>query len=414
MNFTNAREPEYSMLQNNNDRSIVERLKKDFYTAYGHGEQPVEIFFAAGRVNLLGEHTDYNGGWVMPFAIPFGTFLIIRKTNEKLWKFRSINQPMIAQITSDKLPEPVGKTWVNYPLGVFHELRLYETHPDGLELLFYGDIPGGAGLSSSASIEMVTAVALNEIYSLGLSVPEIIQITQRSENNFVGVNCGIMDMFAIGMGQSSKVIALNCETLEFTAIPLLLKEYGFVIANTMKERSLAASGYNKRREECVRAVEMINRVRPLKNLGQLSLKDWETLKPTIENKTIRKRAGHVVTENQRVMEGMEILRQGDMLAFGQKMIESHTSLRDDYEVSCRELDIMVEASINSEGCVGSRMTGAGFGGCTISLVRNEAVDNFMETVGKQYLHTTGLKPDFYVVEPADGIRMNRTFMNINA
>jgi len=414
MRFAKPQEPEFSMLKNNMERTTVEKLKKDFYTFYGQSERPVEIFFAAGRVNLLGEHTDYNGGWVMPFAISFGTFLLIREINEKLWKFKSNNQPFIAQITSDKLPEPVGKTWVNYPLGIFRELGLHKTHPNGLELLFYGDIPNDAGLSSSASIEMVTAVALNEMYSLGLDIHEIIHIAQRSENNFVGVNCGIMDMFAIGMGRADKVIALNCETLEFTAIPLLVTEYGFVIANTMKKRSLAESGYNQRREECDMAVEMINRVRPLKNLGQLSMKDWEALKPTIDNKKIRKRAGHVVTENQRVMEGMEILRQGDMVAFGQKMIESHTSLRDDYEVSCRELDIMVEASIKSEGCVGSRMTGAGFGGCTISLVRNEAVENFMDIAGKQYFQKTGMKPEFYVVEPADGIRMNKLFMNFNA
>jgi galactokinase len=393
--------------------AITDNLGNEFYRDYGPGEKAVHAFFASGRVNLLGEHTDYNGGWVMPFAIPFGTWLLIRKSNENLWKFKSNNQKLIAQMTSDKLPEPVGKTWINYPLGVIREFILRGVNVHGLEMLYWGNIPNGAGLSSSASIEMVTAIALNELFACNFAMQEIIQIARKAENDFAGVNCGIMDMFAIGMGMAGKAIALNCETLEFKMIPVLFEEYRFVIANTKKERRLAGSEYNKRREECARVVEIINKTKPLKNLAQLKPAEWIKLEYLIENEKLRRRARHVITENQRVLDSLDILHHEDASAFGHKMIESHISLMKDYDVSCRELDAMVDEALQIEGCVGARMTGAGFGGCTINLVRHDKTDIFQEIVGKNYEEKTGLKPEFYLVEPVDGILKNKSLKFYN-
>jgi galactokinase len=318
-------------------------------------------------------------------------------------RFASLNFDFKDEITLDKLETKVADgAWVNYPLGVMQQFSRKGVAFVGMDLMYYGDIPNGAGLSSSASIELATAVAVNDLYACKLDMMEMVKIGQRAENQFVGVNCGIMDQFAVGMGQKNHAMALKCDTLKWTAVPLELGNYKIVIANTNKRRGLADSKYNERRGECEKAVEYLNKKKPIHFLGDINLAEFEDLKSAIPDEVVLRRARHVVSENQRVIDAIPALKAGDLIKFGQLMNASHDSLRDDYEVTGVELDTLVEEARKIKGVIGSRMTGAGFGGCTVSLVDAGSVDTFIKVVGENYKARTGLTPDFYVAEVGDG------------
>ena len=379
-----------------------EQLKETFIGLYGEQEAEIHFFFSPGRVNLIGEHTDYNGGYVFPCALSFGTYLLARKNQSRVLRFATANFDHRGEINLDAPFEKDGKSWINYPVGVLNELRKSALEIEGLDLLYSGDIPNGAGLSSSASIEMVTAFAMNQIFGFGLDRMELVHMSQKAENIFVGVNCGIMDQFASGMGAAGHALFLNCDTLEYERVPIDLEGMKIVIANTNKRRGLADSKYNERRAQCESAVEALRTEKNIRNLSDLSLDEFNDLSHLITNEVERKRARHVITENKRTLSAIEALNQGDVESFGRLMNESHDSLRDDYEVTGKELDTLVEEARKMEGTLGSRMTGAGFGGCTVSIVREEAVESFIREVGSAYQGRTGLKADFYVAEIGDG------------
>lgn len=381
----------------------IQALKKSFLDVFGDNSQKLQVFFSPGRVNLIGEHTDYNGGLVFPCALSFGTYLAIRKRTDDTIKFATSNFPYKASVEHSKISEKHGKEWVNYPIGVINQL-LKRGKLGGMELYFSGNIPNGAGLSSSASIEVVTAYALNEIFGLGLDRVELVKLSQKAENEFCGVNCGIMDQFAVGMGKADHAIALDCDTLKYELVPVKLGDYRLVIANTNKRRGLADSKYNERRSECDKAVEYLNKVRPLKLLGELSYEEFATLQDNIPDEVVRRRAHHVVSEIQRVKSAVASLKEGALLEFGELMNASHDSLRDDYEVTGVELDTLVDEARKIKGVIGSRMTGAGFGGCTVTLIHKDSVDKFYKEVAENYTRKTGLKPDFYKAEVGDGVK----------
>ncbi len=384
----------------------ITELIHEFHLNFGSPQKSPRIFFSPGRVNLIGEHTDYNGGYVFPCALSYGTYLLARETGSPFVKFFSMNFDFTTSISLDRLSEKVGSEWINYPLGVMDEFKKEGLSlTTGMELLFYGNIPNGAGLSSSASIETVTAFMLNEVIGdQQLELKEMALLCQRAENNFVGVNCGIMDQFAVSFGKKDHAIFLNCDTLDHELVPLKLEGLKLIISNTNKQRQLADSKYNERRGECEAAVAELNRIKPIRNLGELTLAAFEEIADHICDETVRRRARHVVAEDQRCIDAVAALKEGNMDAFGELMNGSHDSLRDDYEVTGKELDTLVDEARKIDGVLGSRMTGAGFGGCTVSLVKEEAVESFIDTVGKQYEKQTGLKAGFYVADVGDGVR----------
>ncbi|WP_428062748.1 galactokinase [Candidatus Avelusimicrobium fimicolum] len=356
-------------------------------------------FFAPGRVNLIGEHTDYNGGHVFPCALSFGTHCVFCKRDDKKVRLYSLNFPEKGIIDADLSTISYDKKqdWANYPLGVIKTLQNHGYNINqGFELMFWGDIPNGAGLSSSASIELATAVAMNKVFNLYIPQVELVKFCQEAENKFVGMNCGIMDQFAIGMGKEGCAVLLDCNTLNYEYAPLDLKGVSIVIMNTNKRRELADSKYNERRSECERALKELQRKLPIKSLGDLSIDEFEKNKELITNPTDRKRAKHAVYENQRTLQAVERLKAGDLKTFGKLMNESHISLRDDYEVTGKELDTLAEAAWQQPGVLGARMTGAGFGGCAIALVQDTDVKHFIDNVGKIYREKTGLQADFYI------------------
>lgn len=356
-------------------------------------------FFAPGRVNLIGEHTDYNGGHVFPCALSFGTHCVFCKRDDKKIRLYSLNFPEKGIIDADLSTISYDKKqdWANYPLGVIKTLQNHGYNINqGFELMFWGDIPNGAGLSSSASIELATAVAMNKVFNLYIPQVELVKFCQEAENKFVGMNCGIMDQFAIGMGKEGCAVLLDCNTLNYEYAPLDLKGVSIVIMNTNKRRELADSKYNERRAECERALKELQRKLPIKSLGDLSIDEFEKNKELITNPTDRKRAKHAVYENQRTLQAVERLKAGDLKTFGKLMNESHISLRDDYEVTGKELDTLAEAAWQQPGVLGARMTGAGFGGCAIALVQDADVKHFIDNVGKIYREKTGLQADFYI------------------
>lgn len=356
-------------------------------------------FFAPGRVNLIGEHTDYNGGHVFPCALSFGTHCVFCKRDDKKVRLYSLNFPEKGIIDADLSAISYDKKqdWANYPLGVIKTLQNHGYNINqGFELMFWGDIPNGAGLSSSASIELATAVAMNKVFNLYIPQVELVKFCQEAENKFVGMNCGIMDQFAIGMGKEGCAVLLDCNTLNYEYAPLDLKGVSIVIMNTNKRRELADSKYNERRSECERALKELQRKLPIKSLGDLSIDEFEKNKELITNPTDRKRAKHAVYENQRTLQAVERLKAGDLKTFGKLMNESHISLRDDYEVTGKELDTLAEAAWQQPGVLGARMTGAGFGGCAIALVQDADVKHFIDNVGKIYREKTGLQADFYI------------------
>jgi galactokinase len=362
-------------------------------------------YFAPGRVNLIGEHTDYNGGHVFPCSLDFGTYLLLRKRDDKQLRFYSVNFDALGviEVNLETLVYDKKDNWTNYPKGVIDVMqKLGNDVPHGFDFLFFGNIPNGAGLSSSASVEMVTAVAVDDVFGFGIDRVELVKISQRAENEFVGVNCGIMDQFAIGMGKKDHAILLDTNTLKYEYAKLEMDGVSIVIANTNKRRGLADSKYNERRSECELAVEQLNTKLDIKTLGELSVEEFEANKELIESEVVYRRARHAVTENIRTKRSVEALRNNDLKLFGELMNQSHISLRDDYEVTGNELDTLVSFAWEANGVLGARMTGAGFGGCTVSLVKDENVDEFIETVGKKYEEAIGYKADFYVANIGDG------------
>lgn len=380
-------------------------MKKKFTELFGSGEFPATLSFAPGRVNLIGEHTDYNGGLVMPCAISFGTLLMLSKNNDQVMRFHSLNMPESAAVSLSEVAKKQPVEWVNYPLGVINQLISLGLQPTGVDMLFWGNIPAGAGLSSSASIGMATAVAFNHGFTLNIDIVDLVKVVQQAENEFVGVNCGIMDQFASGMGKKEHAILLDCNTLEYRHLPLQMKDYSIVIANTGKERDLAQSAYNQRVEECNKAVQYVSRIKPVRTLSELTYQEFIHLMHHIPDITIRKRAKHVVSENQRVLDAAAALQKGNLRLFGKLMNASHNSLKYDYEVTGSELDILADEARKVDGVLGARMTGAGFGGCTVNIVENRTVKKFIEIVGHNYNKASGLSAQFYICETSGGARL---------
>ncbi len=376
-------------------------LKEKFTGSYGESTEELRMYFAPGRVNLIGEHTDYNGGFVFPCALHFGTYLLIRRNNTALLRLATKNYPETTEVPAADFTQNDIK-WVNYPLGVLDQMRNRGLTAEGMDMLFAGDVPGGAGLSSSASIEMVTAVALNDMLQFDLEMMDLIKLSQKAENEFVGVNCGIMDQFASAMGKKDHAILLDCASLEYEHVPLLLGDYRLIISNTNKKRGLTDSKYNERRSECEKSVEYLSRSVPISLLGELDLAGYLDMQGLIPDETIRRRAHHVVSENQRAVDAVKALKNADLSLFGELMNASHDSLRDDYEVTGIELDTLVGEARKIDGVLGSRMTGAGFGGCTVSLVHKDALDHFTAEVSNAYRVKTGLVPEFYIAEVGNG------------
>lgn len=380
----------------------IEQLKSAYEAAYQ--KFATDIFFSPGRVNLIGEHTDYNGGFVFPCALSFGTYLLMAPNNEQKINFRSLNIDAVYSLELTQLTTPLpNKAWANYPLGVIAQfIKRGVSITQGYDILFWGNVPAGAGLSSSAAMEVVTAFAFNELLGTGYDRTELAKIGQASEHEFAGVMCGIMDQFASAQGKKDHAIYLNCDTLEFDLVPVKLEGIKVVVSNTHSPHHLDSGAYNDRVRQCQLAVQQISAVRPIKNLAELSQADFNQVENAITDEVAHRRARHVVGEVQRTKDAVEALQQGNIELFGKLMTQSHISLRDDYEVTGLQLDSLAEAAWKVEGVLGSRMTGGGFGGCTVSLVRDEAIPMFIEQVGAEYTEKTGLKADFYIAEIGDG------------
>ena len=377
-------------------------LKDIFFQKYGNRNEEPVLFFSPGRVNLIGEHTDYNGGFVFPCALNYGTYLAIRLVGDKSIRFSTLNFSGDKSVPLSGLFRKIPGSWVNYPLGVMNEFINHDTHLGGMELLYYGDVPNGAGLSSSASIEMVTAVAMNEIYGRSISTLDLVKMCQKAENEFVGMNCGIMDQFAVAFGRKDHAIFLNCDTLGYENVPVILGNSSLIITNTNKRRGLTDSKYNERRAECDRSVDYLQDYRKIRNLSELTTDDLGALDKYIKDDTLRKRAYHVISENGRVLEAVKVLKEDKIERFGELMNLSHDSLSRDYEVTGSELDTLVYEARELPGVIGSRMTGAGFGGCTVSIVKNDYIGQFKTDLSKAYNKKTGLIPDFYQPEIRSG------------
>ena len=383
---------------------MKEKIYKRFQEIFG-AEGEIGVYFAPGRVNLIGEHTDYNGGHVFPCALTIGTYGAVRKRNDNKLRFYSMNFEHLNVIESslDDLTPRKNAGWTNYPKGVLWALREkgYEL-PCGIDQMLFGNIPNGSGLSSSASVEVLTGYILNDLFDLGISNQDLALLGQFSENNFNGVNCGIMDQFAIAMGKKDHAIFLDTADLSFEYAPIKLEGAKIVISCSNKKRGLGDSKYNERRAECEEALEEIRQKVKVDSLGDLSEEQFEEVKDAIKDATRQKRAKHAVYENQRTIKAVQALKANDIELFGKLMNASHVSLRDDYEVTGIELDTLVEEAWKVEGVIGSRMTGAGFGGCTVSIVKDDAVDTFIEKVGTAYKAAIGYAADFYVVQIGDG------------
>lgn len=383
---------------------MKEKILAEFKKLFGdHGD--IRCYFAPGRVNLIGEHTDYNGGHVFPCALTIGTYAVVRKRDDRKLRFYSMNFENLGILESsldDLKPEDTAG-WTNYPKGIlwaFHERGM--TIPNGMDMLLFGNIPNGSGLSSSASVEVVTGAMLRDLFGFDVCNQDLALIGQFSENKFNGVNCGIMDQFAIAMGRAGHAIFLDTSNLSFEYAPVSLENAKLVISCSNKKRGLGDSKYNERRSECETALAELQTKLSIQSLGDLTEEEFEANKDLIKDETRIRRARHAVTENQRTIKAVKALKANDITLFGNLMNASHISLRDDYEVTGIELDTLVEEAWKIDGVIGSRMTGAGFGGCTVSLVKTDSVDTFIEQVGTAYKNKIGYGADFYVVEIGNG------------
>ncbi|MCY8808164.1 galactokinase [Bacillus atrophaeus] len=383
-----------------------EEVKGTFASVFGK-QDGLRFFFAPGRVNIIGEHTDYNGGHVFPCALTIGTFAAVSQRKDRLVRMFSENfkETGVKEFKLDDLRYNKDDDWANYPKGVIFEFqqRGYAI-PNGFDIAFSGNIPNGAGLSSSASIELLMAVVLQTYFHPELNALHLVKMAQHAENTFIGVNCGIMDQFAIGMGKKGHAMLLNCDTLSYEYSKLDVSGLSLVIANTNKKRSLAGSSYNARRQECQEALRDLKTELEIASLGELSPSDFDSYAHLIQNKTNRRRAKHAVYENDRTIKTAEMFKKNKLDEIGSLMKESHLSLKNDYEVTSPELDELAYAAWSHEGVIGSRMTGAGFGGCTISIVKDQAVEDFIEKAGVAYKERTGIKADFYVADIGEGAR----------
>ena len=386
------------------DEYMKDILLVKFAEVFGDSNE-AKVYFAPGRVNLIGEHTDYNGGHVFPAALTLGTYGVARKRNDRRLRFYTMNYNRVDIVESslDDLVPLKRAGWTAYPKGVMWAFEQRGMKMDyGMDLLLKGTIPGSSGLSSSASVEVLTGFILRDLYGFEVSNQELALIGQYAENNYNGVNCGIMDQFAIAMGKKKHAIFLDTATLEYSYAPVKLKGAKIIISCSNKRRGLADSKYNERRSECEEALKEIQKVVKVDTLGDLTEDEFEKYKNAIGDEIRRKRAKHAVYENQRTLKAVEALHKNDIETFGKLMNESHISLRDDYEVTGRELDTLVEEAWKIKGVIGSRMTGAGFGGCTVSIVEKDAVKKFIKKVGKAYKKKIGYEADFYVVKLGNG------------
>lgn len=383
---------------------MKETVLKKFEEVFGDSEG-AKVFFAPGRVNLIGEHTDYNGGHVFPCALTIGTYMAVKKRDDKKLRFYSMNFDHLGVIESsiEGLKPEKEADWTNYPKGVMWAFEKRGMKMDcGLDIVLNGNIPNGSGLSSSASLEVVTGFMLRDLFGFDVTNVELARIGQYSENNFNGMNCGIMDQFASAMGKKDNAIFLDTADLSYEYAPINLAGAKIVVTNSKVKHSLVNSEYNTRRSECETALKELQTVTDIKGLGDLTEEEFEAHKSAIKDETRVKRAKHAVYENQRTIRAVEALKNNDLETFGKLMNASHVSLRDDYAVSCSEIDVLVDAAWKVEGVIGSRITGGGFGGCTVSIVKDEAIEAFKEQVGKAYQEQVGKTPDFYVVEIGNG------------
>ncbi|MDD6291794.1 MAG: galactokinase [Lachnospiraceae bacterium] len=368
-------------------------------------EGEIRIYFAPGRVNLIGEHTDYNGGHVFPCALTIGTYMAARKRNDRKLRFYSMNFEKLGviEISLDEMKPKEDGEWTNYPVGVIWAFEGRGMKLEcGLDVVLYGNIPNGSGLSSSASLEVVTGYMLKDLFGFDVTNQDLALIGQYSENNFNGCNCGIMDQFASAMGKKDNAIFLDTADLSYTYAPIVLDGAKIVVTNSMVKHSLVTSAYNDRRNESAQALADLQTVCGIESLGELTEEEFEKFKSSIKDETNRRRAKHAVYENQRTIQAVEALKNQDIETFGKLMNASHVSLRDDYETSCEECDILAEEAWKIPGVIGSRITGGGFGGCTVSIVKDEAIDTFKEQLSKVYEEKVGKTPEFYVVAVGDG------------
>ena len=385
--------------------TMIQELKNNFADVFGNTEN-VRCYFAPGRVNLIGEHTDYNGGHVFPCALTLGTYGIARKRTDRKVLLYSLNfkEAGVAETSLDDLIPSESAGWTNYPKGVvwaFEEHGYVIEH--GFEMLIYGDIPNGSGLSSSASLEVLTGLVLKDLYEFsGITMQNLAVMGQFAENNYNGMNCGIMDQFASAMGKKDCAIFLDTNTLKYEYAPVKLHNAKIVITNSKVKHSLVSSAYNDRRRECEEALHDLQEVVEIENLGDLSSVQFDLYQYYVKDPTCRRRARHAILENERTMRAVEALNDNNLELFGQLMNESHISLRDDYEVSCPEIDLLVELAWKVPGVVGSRITGGGFGGCTVSIVKRDSLETFVKQVCEGYEKETGLQAEIYIVECGEG------------
>lgn len=384
---------------------MKKKLFDMFAELFGDSEG-ARFYFSPGRVNLIGEHTDYNGGHVFPCALTLGTYGAARKREDNKIHFYSMNLDSfdVVEASLDDLTNKKEYNWANYPLGIVWAFKEKgHTITSGFDMVIWGNIPNGSGLSSSASLEVLTGVILTDLFEIkDLSMTDLALIGQYSENNFNGCNCGIMDQFAVAMGKKDHAIFLNTSDLSYEYAPCVLDGAKIVITNSKVKHSLVDSAYNDRRNECAAALKALQSELDIQALGDLTPEEFEAHKSLIKDEIQLQRAKHAVYENQRTIDAVTALKAGDIESFGKLMNQSHISLRDDYDVSCEEIDILVDLAWKIPGVLGSRITGGGFGGCTVSIVKNESVDTFIETIGKTYLEKVGHEAEFYTVDIGDG------------
>ena len=384
---------------------ILDEMQEVFREKFGAAQ--THAYFSPGRVNLIGEHTDYNGGHVFPCAISLGTYALVAPRTDGISRLYSMNVPEqgVVQFPMHGAVKSDAYGWANYPVGVVRVMEdAGHRAAHGFDIVLYGTLPNGAGLSSSASIEVLMAVILNDELNLGIDMVELVKFSQRAENEFVGMNCGIMDQFAVGMGKKDCAILLDCNTLSYRYSKLALDGCSIVITNTNKTHSLVTSAYNERRAQCESALKALQKVKPIKALGELTNAEFDAIASAIPDPVERRRARHAVYENNRTLEAVKALEANDVKRFGELMNASHVSLRDDYEVTGPELDTLAELAWQQDGVLGSRMTGGGFAGCTVSIVRDAAIPAFEKNVGDAYTAKIGYAPSFYVANIADGAR----------
>ncbi|MGI5990596.1 MAG: galactokinase [Lachnospiraceae bacterium] len=381
----------------------LKEMREQFVKHFG-GE-PDGLYFAPGRVNLIGEHTDYNGGHVFPCALTLGIFGMIRRRSDRRLRFLSLNYPKAGLIESslDDLKYSKAASWTNYPKGVIWAMRQKNVEiPDGFDFLILGDIPSGSGLSSSAALEVLTGLAVRDTFGLDFSMVDLALLGQKTENDFCGLSSGIMDQFASAMGKKDNAIFLDTAVLKYEYVPLVLKNAQIVITNSNVKHSLVTSAYNERRQQCAEALARLQKKADIKTLGDLSPEEFEKIKDCIGDPVLTRRARHAVYENQRTIDAVSLLQNNDIKGFGKLMNESHVSLRDDYETSCPETDVLAEIAWSIPGVYGSRITGGGFGGCTVSIIDNDAIDAYRGKVDEVYEKKTGRKADIYVVSVGEG------------